>query len=1123
MKKILVYSISALSMIGAISIWYLIHSLTSPYSNTGPTEEFSKERLYWENQLHRDPKTGKIPKGIRIRENSFIFSLNSKALSKSNNRLQSTNYWEQRGIYEVGGRTRALAFDIRNENIILTAGVSGGIWRSIDAGLSWSKRSNPQQLQSVSCITQDTRPGREDTWYCGTGELWGNSAAIQGDGIFKSTDNGLTWFLLASTATLTPDTWDNKFDYCWKILMNPYATNDDGEVYVSTALGGIYRSKDGGTLWTAVFGGQGNTFGRFIEIDQSPSGIFYAAVSNYYQNNKPSGIFRSINGTNWVNITPENFPAKYARIVIGIAPSDESQVYFAAETPEYGKWTTNSMGDDLWHSFWKYTYISGDGSGNGGVWEDRSENLPRPELVRGHMNSQSSYNLCLEVKPDDPNVVFLGATTLYRSKDGFKTSNWDWIGGTCPFEDCDYFYRYPNHHADNHTIVFSRTNPNIMFTGSDGGVHKTIDCMADRVEWISLNNGYFTTQFYSIEVDKGTPGSEYLLGGLQDNGTLSQRTNSYAEKWGEPSRGDGFCCQVPDGNPYIYTSQNSSYQPKIKIYRAVQLPNGKNEVFTRIDPIGGKDFIWNTPFKLDPNNNNIMYVAGGNLVWRNNDLESIPFVNTKDSISKNWDSLTLTRLNNFDQSQSRAEAVTALDISKSPANVLYFGTSYGRVFRVDKSNEGQPESKEITGMEFPKYGNVQCIATNPEDAKDVIVAFSNYSVVSLFRSTDSGSTWVSISGNLEENPNGGGAGPATHWVEILKVKGKYLYLCGTSAGLFITSYLNGANTIWQQESPELIGNMVIMMIDTRQSDGFTAVSTHGNGVYTSYIKNLPPIPDQVGLIQPINKTKGILAKTVLTWNASTTTGYYNLQIAKDPDFEQIILNKSLDTNLFTFMDIEQGLKKYYWRVSALSAGGPSEFSPIWSFESACLAPVLVFPENQVKDLDFASVLLKWNKSEGASSYHIQLSDKISFEPMVLNDTVSSEQSIPIFLKASTRYFWRVAAIGEGGEGIISKQFTFVTAPTTGVLTGSSQQNTALYPNPATDFVNLKFYSNDAQIIGIKLYDFNGRLVSDEGFNYYYSGEHTIRVNLKNYISGSYFFKIEYGNDYIENQLLIIKK
>ncbi len=1122
MKKILIYSLTALSIIGAISVWYLINQGSAVSSISGPTEEFTKERLYWENQLHRDPKTGKIPKGIRIRENNFVSSLNNKFKSKSGNRLQSVNFWEQRGIYEVGGRTRALAFDIRNENTVIAAGVSGGIWRSTDAGLSWSKRSDPQQLQSVSCITQDVRPGHEDTWYCGTGELWGNSAAIQGDGIFKSTDNGLSWFSLPSTTTLTPESWDNKFDYCWKILMNPYAANDDGEVYVSTSLGGIYRSNDGGKIWKAVFGGQGNNFGRFIEIAQSPSGIFYAAVSNYYQNNTPSGIFRSINGTNWVNITPENFPAKYARIVIGIAPSDESQVYFVAETPEYGKWTTNSMGDDLWHSFWKYTYVTGDGAGSGGIWEDRSENLPRPDLVRGHMNSQSSYNLCIHVKPDDPNVVFLGATTLYRSKDGFKTSNWDWIGGTCPWNDCDYSYRYPNHHADNHTIVFSRTNPNIMYTGSDGGVHKTIDCMANTVEWISLNNGYFTTQFYSIEVDKGTPGSEYILGGLQDNGTLSQKTNSYAQKWDEPSRGDGFCCQVPDGNQCIYVSQNSSYQPKIKVFRAVQLPNGKNEVFTRIEPRGGKDFIWNTPFKLDPNNNNIMYLAGGNLVWRNNDLGSIPFVNTTDSITTNWDSLTYTRLNNFDQSQSRAEAVTALDISNAPANVLYFGTSYGRVFRVDKANQGQPESVEVTGMEFPKYGNVNCIAMNPEDASDVIVAFSNYSVVSLFRSTDSGKTWSQISGNLEESPNGFGAGPATHWVEMLKVNGKYLYLCGTSAGLFITAYLNGANTIWQQESPELIGNMVIMMIDTRQSDGFTAVSTHGNGVYTSYIKNLPAIPDQVNLIEPVNKTKGIQSKTLLTWEKSSITGYYNLQVSKDANFEQIILNTTIDTTISTIPDLEQGLKTYYWRVAAISAGGQSQFSQIWSFETACLAPELVFPENQTKDLDFSAVIMKWNQAEGAVKYHVQLSDKIGFNQLVMDDTVSTLQTIPIFLKASTRYFWRVATIGEGGEGVFSKQFAFVTAASTGVI-GNSGLSTSLFPNPANEYVNLKFSNKNAQIVGINLYDFTGKLVAGEGYRFYYTGEYSIKMNLKNLPSGSYYFKIEYGNDYIENQLLIIKK
>jgi hypothetical protein len=131
-----------------------------------------------------------------------------------------------RGPYNIGGRTRALGIDITDESVILAGGVSGSMWRTSDGGSTWVNTTNPASIHNSTCLVQDTRPGQEDTWYYGTGEITGNSAGgsggspYRGDGLFKTTDNGQSWFLLPATATGLPQTltW---LDYVWNVATDP--------------------------------------------------------------------------------------------------------------------------------------------------------------------------------------------------------------------------------------------------------------------------------------------------------------------------------------------------------------------------------------------------------------------------------------------------------------------------------------------------------------------------------------------------------------------------------------------------------------------------------------------------------------------------------------------------------------------------------------------------------------------------------------------------------------------------------------------------------------------------------------------------------------------------------------
>jgi hypothetical protein len=1090
----------------------------------------------YEFMMLRDPATGKIPNGIRHGELEFAQTLpGSLQYLKNHPNNTLTTDWKRNGPINVGGRTRALAIDKLNENIILAGGVSGGLWRSIDGGKNWTRTTKQDQLSTISCIVQDKRAGKENIWYAGTGEFWGNSAGIYGDGIYKSTDNGLSWNLLKSTMTNNPQSWDNAFEFVWNIVINPKAASDKDEILAATAFGGIYRSSDGGNTWKAVLGGFGNSNSFFTDIAVTSDGIFYATLSQITFESKSSvvkGIFRSADGVKWVDISPSDIPLKYDRIAIGIAPSDENQLYFIAESPGYGKLTRNMQGDSLWHSFWKYTYKSGDGTLAGGFWENRSDFLPKPENIRGQMNSQGSYDLVIKVKPDDPNVVFLGGTVLYRSNDGFSSNNFSWIGGYLPYKVADNVdpYRYPNHHADQHAIVFLPSNPNVMFSGTDGGVTKTLNNIADNVEWVDLNNGYYTTQFYTCAIDHATQGSNEIIGGLQDNGTLYTNSNDVNKAWTNPTYADGLSCLIADGGKTYYSSNNTSTSPvAVSIWRFTLDANGLRTYRTRIDPAGGRDFMWNCPIKLDPNDNKRMYVGGGKLVWRNNDLTGIPDVESKDSTTINWDSLSFTRIDTTtNKIVKRPGVISAMDISKNPANVLYYGTTYGEVFRIDNAKDGDPKPVNITGTIMPRDAFASCIKIDPSDANKVFVVFSNYNVLSIFYSTNAGLNWTPVSGNLEENHTGSGRGPACLWLNILPVGGKNIYLAGTSTGLYSTASLDGLYTVWQQEGAETIGNTVVKMVDVRESDGFVAVATHGNGVFTANIKDFPAPPLAPVLVFPANNSNGVQNSQLFEWQAVTDAVSYKIEISKSSDFQTIDFEKDgLGKTSCMSSIFEDGMNDYYWRVLARNAGGRSEYSQVWKLTSIISYPSLTYPSNG-KDSIPLDVKLTWDNSKGAVSYHLQVSPSLLFNSFVADTIINTNEFNLKGLQNKSRYYWKVLASDGTFSSIYSPVWSFRTIGITSVRDKDIQysQNSGYlkleqnYPNPVNNFTKIDFYLGINTNCKLKLVDNQGNDVRILLKKYLNSGNYSYNFDLSAYPTGKYFYVLEAGGHREVKSLII---
>lgn len=1069
---------------------------------------------------YKNPVTGEIPRDIRALELEYAQSLSlSNRLKKSNDKILRNN-WQRRGPINFGGRTRAVALDIRNEDMLIAGGVSGGMWRSVDRGLNWQRTTALHQLSSLTCVTQDIREGKEDIWYYGTGEFFGNSASLRGNGIFKSTNNGLSWEPLESTITGSPVYWDNRFDFIWNIVTN-HTNKEQDEVLAAFSLGGIARSTDGGSSWTTVLGGFGNAYSFCSDIAISPSGVYYAALSQFAPNNEnsiKSGLFRSTDGVNWTDITPDFMPEKFNRIVIGIAPSDESVVYFSAETPGSGHRTYRRDGVEMWHSFWKYKYMGGDGAGTNGVWEDRSSNLPYSETdLREHFNTQQGYNYVLKVKPDNPDVVFIGATNLYRADDAFKTkNNYKWIGGYGPSIPGMDYQEYPNHHPDVHALFFSYINPNVLYTGSDGGVHRTNSCMDDNVIHDDLNRGYFTTQYYTIALDHET-GSPKIAGGLQDNTTLASFVNDINDEWVTITKGDGFFCAYEDGGKILYSSRNSMFQPKIRIFRT-QFDENNNIIHQRrIDPVGGSDFIWNTPVILDKNNQNIMYVAGGKVIWRNSDLSGIPFVDSMDSTNIGWDSLSHTYIG------EEGVFITAIAISQQPANVFYYGTSDGRVFRIDDAHTGNPVPVEITGSNF-QGGYVSSIAIDPDDASEVFITFSNYGIISIFRSVNSGGTWIPVAGNLEDNPNGSGNGPAVNWLSILKLNDRKVYLAGTSTGLYKTGYFDSEFTVWEPEAEDVIGNVPVDMIDVRLSDSYVAVGTHGTGVFTTYFTSVPDLPAEPQLIAPQNSIGGLKNFVEFSWEPVYGAYSYILELSLEPDFNLLYdVKKGIKSTKYELPIPSDTQKVYYWRVYAVNSMGVGIVSESRQFKTAPSAPLLLSPEQASRDNPL-ELDLEWAYVEGITGYRIQLATSLSFGSGVLVDSIVTETRFRAMnLEPNRRYYWRAASIDEWGEGVFSKTSNFFTGDFASV--GEMDYNFTiynLYPNPVKESFNIELITERDGMASVWINSAVGKNYDCLYEGYLNLGSNNLKLSAGRLPSGLYFVTVKQFNRQIVKPVLIMR-
>ncbi len=774
-------------------------------------QEDAAARHEYEMRRLRDPLTQQIPKDIRSRELRFAQNLPSReALAKQNGAQTFAANWVKRGPINVGGRTRALAIDLNyngaSNRRILAGAVSGGMYLSEDDGAAWQMTTTLSQLASATCLVQD--PNNRNVWYYGTGELQGSTRAgslnIPGQGVYKSTDSGKTWTVLPATAQGKLTQFDSAFDFIWNLALRPQS----GTIFAAT-LGAILRSTDNGASWTFVIIGQdANGFlSQFSDVVVAANGDVYAALSRngVNLNNQQYGVFRSTNdGQQFTVITPPALVADPYRMVLAPAPSDANTLYVLAQSQAAGATASD-------HQLFRY-----DAANNS--WTDLSASLPNAQGLPGNssFSSQGGYDLLVKVKPDNANTVWIGGTNLYRSTNAGQS--FTLVGG---YSAPDTYGQFENHHSDQHAIAFFPNNANAMISGNDGGLSKATNVLAQPQTWTSLNNGYLATQFYAVALDPQT-GSNFITGGTQDNGTWGTEVQDFNTPWASLFSGDGaYTDIVAGGNPYYVSAQ------KGLVFRILQQNN--QSFYSMVKPVtpnGENDFLFIAPFQLDPNDQRVMYLAVANSVYRNSNLDDIPLPN-QEPVTINWSPLT----NSAVAANAR---VTTLAISKTPANRLYFGaTDYQANTYLVRVNNAQnnPTGTNILPQGVPGGSYPSCIGVNPNNAEELFAVFSNYAIVSLFYSSNGGTSWTNVEGNLA-----GDDAPSIRWASIVPTNSGKVYLLATSVGVYSTMSLNGANTVWAQEGATPIGNVVVDMIVARPADGVVIAGTHGRGVYSAQLQ-----------------------------------------------------------------------------------------------------------------------------------------------------------------------------------------------------------------------------------------------------------------------------------------------
>ncbi len=603
--------------------------------------------------------------------------------------------WEQKGPLNVGGRITDLAPHPTNPDILYVASATGGVWKTMDRGESWTQLSDDWGYLSIGNLAID--PQNPETIYVGTGEANASfdSGTLLGNGIYKSTDGGDTWEQMGL----------DKSEHIARLVVDPNNSNRiyaaaTGRVYGRNEERGVYVSEDAGETWERKLFINDTTACIDLVVNSNDSDIVYAAMwervrypwgRQYAGGN--SGIYRSKDGgETWDELTdglPVTERDDLGRIGLAISKSNPDILYATFTYDEV-------------RNFFHSMYRTADG---GDTWERVEDG----DLLDVYV-SFGWYFGNVRVHPENPQQVYTMGVDLYRStNNGNSWTRWT-----------------SNMHVDFHALEYHPANPDIMYIGNDGGLYISEN---GGDNWQHINN-LPITQFYTCEIDRTAP--ERLYGGSQDNGTL-RTFNGDLDDWERIHWGDGFKVLVDPENPaYLYAESQWG--------NIVRSTDGGSSFLGANSGISGLDRKnWNTPYEFNPLNSATLYY-GANRLYKST------------TRAKSWERISDDLTRGGRDGANGYGTISTIGISPVDTNILWIGSDDGKISL--SMDEGANWTDVSTGRLAERY--VTCLAPSYEEVGTVYATLSGYTeydyLPHVYKSTNFGETWVNISSNLPDVP-----------------------------------------------------------------------------------------------------------------------------------------------------------------------------------------------------------------------------------------------------------------------------------------------------------------------------------------------------------------------------------